>query len=39
MLISLIASFIARRSAFRWQPAITIRDGAMAAALGIYARD
>mgnify|MGYP006899175517 CR=1 FL=1 len=39
MLISLITSFIGRRGAFRWQPAITIRDSAMAVALGIYARD
>jgi hypothetical protein len=39
MLISLFTSFLKRRPAFRWQPSIQIRDGATAAALGIYTRD
>lgn len=39
MLISLLTSFLKRRPAFHWQPAIQIRDGATAAALGIYSRD
>ena len=38
MLISLLTSFLKRRPAFHWQPAIEIRDGATAAALGIYSR-
>jgi hypothetical protein len=38
MLISLISSFFARRGAFRWQPAIEVRDSATAVALGIYSR-
>lgn len=39
MLISLLTSFLKRRPVFHWQPAIEIRDGATAAALGIYSRD
>ncbi|KAF0137444.1 MAG: hypothetical protein FD152_463 [Xanthobacteraceae bacterium] len=39
MLIALFTSILKRRPAFRWQPAIEIRDGATAAALGIYSRD
>jgi len=39
MLISLLSSFFAHRAAaYRWQPSIEIRDGATAAALGIYSR-
>lgn len=38
MLISLLISLVAPRKRFTWQPAIEIRDGAMAAALGIYSR-
>mgnify|MGYP001430160180 FL=1 len=39
MLISLVTSLLKRRPVFHWQPAIEIRDGATAAALGIYSRD
>jgi hypothetical protein len=38
MLISFISSLFARRGAFRWQPAIEVRDSAAAVALGIYSR-
>lgn len=36
MLISLITALVKRRPTFHWQPSIEIRDGATAAALGIY---
>ncbi|MGQ3354454.1 hypothetical protein [Phreatobacter cathodiphilus] len=39
MLISLLTSLLKRRPTFHWQPSLEIRDGATAAALGIwYAR-
>jgi len=36
MLISFIISLLNRRPAYHWQPSLEIRDGATAAALGIY---
>lgn len=39
MLIALFSTLFSRRSGYRWQPAIEIRDGRTAAALGIYSRD
>ncbi len=36
MFISLILSLLKRRPAYHWQPSLEIRDGATAAALGIY---
>jgi hypothetical protein len=39
VLISLLTSLLKRRPTFHWQPSLEIRDGATAAALGIwYAR-
>jgi hypothetical protein len=38
MLIAFLTSLFAARPAYAWQPAIEIRDGATAAALGIYTR-
>lgn len=38
MILSFILKLIRRRPAYNWQPAIEIRDGATAAALGIYNR-
>lgn len=38
MFLSFIASFFRRSKRYVWQPEIVIRDGATAAALGIYKR-
>lgn len=38
MLIAFISSLFSARPAYAWQPSIEIRDGATAAALGIYTR-
>ncbi|MCZ8316429.1 hypothetical protein [Phreatobacter sp.] len=36
MFISFLLSLLKRRPAYHWQPSLEIRDGATAAALGIY---
>jgi hypothetical protein len=38
MVIAFLHSLLMRRPKFQWQPSIEIRDGATAAALGIYNR-
>jgi hypothetical protein len=38
MVIAYLTSLLTRRPKFQWQPSIEIRDGATAAALGIYNR-